>query len=81
MQAVVTAISDAQSAAGGGPAGIVDLGPGGGKLQLDRVIPLAGVTACSWHMHAACGWRKLWKAYSTILFCAYCVPYLAVSTR
>lgn len=40
-QAVITAISDAQAQAGGGPAGAVDLGPEAGKLQLERVVPLA----------------------------------------
>lgn len=45
-QVVVNAISEAQAQAGGGPAGALDLGPGAGKLQLDRVITLAGGRRC-----------------------------------
>ncbi|KIY99639.1 putative Protein KTI12 like protein [Monoraphidium neglectum] len=40
-QTVVTAISNAQTQAGGGPAGLLDIGGGAGKLQLTRLVPLA----------------------------------------
>ncbi|KAI8467670.1 MAG: chromatin associated protein KTI12 [Monoraphidium minutum] len=40
-QAVVDAISAAQAQAGGGAAGLLDLGPGAGRLQLDRPVTLA----------------------------------------
>ncbi|GBF97016.1 hypothetical protein Rsub_09813 [Raphidocelis subcapitata] len=40
-QAVVTAIVDAQAQAGGAPAGLLELGSGCGRLQLERVVPLA----------------------------------------
>lgn len=46
---VINAISEAQAAASGGPAGMVDLGPASGKLQLDRVVPLAGAPASKGH--------------------------------
>ena len=42
-QAVVDAISDAQALAGGGAAGVVDLGEGAPRLSLPRLVPLAGV--------------------------------------
>jgi hypothetical protein len=41
-QAVINAISEAQAQAAGGPAGAVHFGAGAGRLQLDRVVPLAG---------------------------------------
>jgi protein KTI12 len=38
---VVTAIVDAQAQAGGAPVGLLDLGPGCGRLPLERVVLLA----------------------------------------